>query len=338
MKKTICLLALLALPLAAYGQSNLRSEQTQARIDARDARATVTATDNSGTIRVKCGNPNAKVKTIADGLKLLGDERPAVLLISGTCHENVVIASLNRVTLQGNPTATIDGGSDPNFGTVEIADSQSIFLSNLTITGGGEGVGCFGQSLCQLDQVTIQNSLADGAGVGAGSHLQIFDTVIQNNADVGLVISAGSVNFFGGSITGNGSDGVSLAGGGRLGTGAGNLFAGVTIQNSAGNGVTANLNTTITLNAATVTGNAGDGVSLQASSAMSMLGSNITNNAGHQVRIGDLSIVRFGGFANTITGSNVPDVVCDPVFSATRKFGNLTGTTTNCPAEMSQTP
>jgi len=336
MKKTLCLLALLALSLAAYSQS--RSEHTQAMSDAREAKVSVMATDNRGTIHVKCGNPNAKVKTIAHGLKLLGDERPAVLLISGTCHENVVIGSLDRISLQGNPTATIDGGSDPNLGTIEIGDSQSIVLSNLTITGGGEGVGCFGQSLCQLNQVTIQNSLADGAAVGAGGHLQILDTVIQNNADVGLVISAGSVNFFGGSITGNGSDGVSLTGGGRLGTGAGNLFAGVTIQNSAGNGVTANLNTTVTLNNATVTGNAGDGVSLQASSAMSMLGSSITNNAGHQVRIGDLSIVRFGGFANTIAGSNAPDVVCDPLFSTTRKFGNLTGTTTNCPAELSPTP
>jgi hypothetical protein len=199
-------------------------------------------------------------------------------------------------------------------------------------------VGCFGQSLCRLDQVTIQNSLAVGAAVGGRAHLQIVDSVIQNNADVGISIGAGSVAFVGGAITGNGSDGVSMRVGGFLGTGAGNLFPGVTIQNNAGNGVTANLHNTIALNSAAVTGNAGDGVSLQAGSAMSMLGSNITSNTGHQVRIGDLSIVRFGGFANTITGSNFPDVVCDPVFSATRKFGNLSGTTTNCPAELPPTP
>jgi Right handed beta helix region len=338
MKQTIYLLALLALPLVVHGQSNLRSDQAIARIDARDAKAVVISPDDSGQVRVNCGNPNARVKTIADGLKRLGDERPAVLLISGTCHENVVIESLDRITLQGNPTATIDGGSDPNLGTVEIGDSQSIELSNLTITGGGEGVGCFWQSLCRLTRVTIQDSLSDGAGVGTKAHLQILDSVIQNNADVGLSISSGSVNFFGGSITGNGSDGVSLLQGGSLGINAGSLFPGVTIQNNAGNGVTANLHNTIALNFATVTGNVGDGVSLQAGSAMSMLGSSVTSNAGHQVRIGDLSIARFGGFANTIAGSNSPDVVCDPVFSATRKFGNLSGTTTNCPAELSATP
>lgn len=338
MKTTICLLALLALPAAAHGQSNPRLEPRAARIDAPRLKVAVTTWNDSANIHVYCSNPKAKVKTITDGLTMLGDVRPAVLLISGTCHENVVIESLDRVTLQGNPTATIDGGSDPNLGTVEIVDSQSIQLSNLTITGGGEGVGCLGQSLCQLTQVTIQNSLADGASVGAAGHLQILDTVIQNNTGIGLGISGGSANFFGGSISGNGSDGVSLLTGGSLGTAAGNLFAGVTIQNNAGNGVTANLHNTVALNSATVTGNAGDGVSLQAESTLTMLGSSITNNAGHQIRIGDLSMGRFAGSSNTVTGSNSPDVVCDPVFSATRKFGNLTGTTTNCPAELPPTP
>jgi len=261
-----------------------------------------------------------------------------VLLISGICEENVAIVSLDRITLQGDPTATIDGGGDSNVGTVEIADSQSVVLSNLTITGGGEGVGCFGQSLCRLNQVTIQNSLGDGAAVGPRAHLQISDSILQNNADVGLSVGAGSANLFGGSITGNAADGVFMSAGGFLGLAGGNLLPNVTISNNAGNGITAQLHNSIAGNSANISGNAGDGISLQGGSSLQIAASRVRDNGGHQIRIGDLSFVRFGGFGNTVTGANSPDVVCDPAFSATRNFANLLGTTTNCPAELPAAP
>ena len=289
-------------------------------------------------VKVECSNPVARVRSIAAGLNQLGDERPATLLISGTCHENVSIATLDHVTLQGNPTATIDGGSDPSMGAVEIADAQDITLSNLTITGGGEGVGCFGQSYCNLLQVTIENSLGDGVGVGVRCHLNLVDSVVQNNAGPGISQGAGSVNFFGGLIANNSGDGISMRNGSYLGVSAGTVYPAATIQGNAGNGITAQSHSTLAL-AATITGNGGDGVTLQGGSEMTTNGSSIANNGGHQVRIGDLSFVRFAGFhSNTIFGANAPDVVCDPQFSATRQFSNLTGTTTNCPAELPPTP
>jgi hypothetical protein len=330
--------SLVASPFTSLGQtgkstSDARAEQASAAIDAKEAnRSSVHSKKIKSRINVDCSNPIAKVKTIADGLNRLGDERPAELLISGTCHENVVIQSLDRITLQGNPTATIDGGSDPNVGTVEIGDSQSVELNYLTITGGGEGVGCRGQSLCRLTHVTIQNGLGDGAAVEAGSSSQIVDTVIQNNADVGLFVG-GPVQFSGGSVVGNASDGIVLGNGGFL-----NLSAG-SVQNNAGDGVIAILHNTVNMNSANITGNAGDGVSVGAGSAARIFGSTITNNLGHQVRIGDLSFVLFVGTgSNSIHGSNSPDVVCDPLFSTTRRITNLVGTTTNCPAELPVTP
>jgi hypothetical protein len=334
MSKAIYLLIVLTVSLTAHSQLELRTEQGGERVTTLAANTA----ENANQIVVRCGSPNAKVHTITDALKLIGRVRPAVLLISGTCRENVAITSLDRVTLQGNPTATIDGGADPNVGTVEIADSQSILLSNLTITAGGEGVGCFGQSLCRLNQVTIQNSLADGAAVGVRAHMQFADSVIQNNASVGLSIGAGSANFFGGSITGNADDGVSMSGGGFLGIAAGDLVPNVTISNNSGNGITAGLHNSVTINSADIRGNAFDGISLQAGSSLRIAGSSVSSNGGHQIRIGDLSLARFGGLGNAVTGTNAPDVVCDPVFSATRNFANLAGTTTNCPAELPAIP
>ena len=315
-------------------------DRTSKAIDTREAKQSEShAHKNKITINVDCGNPSAKVKTINSGLSLLGDTRPAILLISGTCHENVVISGLDRVTLQGNPTATIDGGSDPIVGTVEIFDSQDVSLVNLTITAGGEGVGCFGQSLCRLTQVTVQNSLADGVGVAGRSHAQIVDTSIRNNGDVGLFLGPGSVNFFGGSVNGNASDGIVVRNAAYLGIGAGDLFSEVTIQNNLGSGIRSASHSTVALGASNIAGNAGDGVSLQSSSEMTMTNVSVVNNQGHQVRIGDLSFVRFAGFqSNTILGANKPDVVCDPQFSTTRDFANLAGATTNCPAELPPTP
>jgi hypothetical protein len=337
MKRAIYVLVLLLVPLAAHSQSNLRTEHGAVKAGAAPPAATVSWDGN--TIRVQCGNPAARVKTIAAGLKMLGDARPATLLISGTCHENVVITSLDHLTLQGNPTATIDGGSDPNFDTVDIVGSFEVSLVNLTITGGGAGVACLGQSVCELIETTVQNSLGDGVFAGVSCHVSLQDAVVQDNGGNGVSLGAGSVNFFGGAVTGNAADGVSVRNGGYLGVSAGNVYPTVTIQGNAGNGITAQSHSTLALSPASITGNGGDGVSLQGASEMTTLGSSITNNAGHQVRIGDLSFARFAGFqSNTITGSHFPDVVCDPQFSATRQFGNLVGASTNCPAELPPTP
>ena len=355
--------AMLGLAFSAHGQSGPRGGKASEEAGVSAPSQATALPANTVQIRVECGNPAARVKTIADGLKLLGNLHPAVLLISGTCHENVVIQGLNGITLQGNTKATIDGGSDPNFDTVQISGSLNIALNNLTIAGGGEGVGCFDDSFCVLTQVTVQGSLGDGVGVGAGARVKLIDCVIQDNADVGLSVGVGSAALFGGQITGNASDGVVMRNGGTFGTAPGNLTANPTIQNNAGNGIrTVSHNTVIlgsalitgnaangvalqtgsaiTLNASVITGNALDGVTLQAGSAIGMFASSITNNGGHQVRIGDLSIARFSGFqSNTISGANSPDVVCDPQFSATRQFvGGTVGATTNCPAELPPTP
>src|SRR6516162_211305 len=197
MKKILCLLAMLGLPLMAHGQTPVNASTSQPAAPVASAGV---------QINVNCGNPRARVKTIADGLKLMGNQHPATLLISGTCHENVTIQSLDRITLQGNPTATIDGGSDPNYDAVDILDSQDITLANLTITGGASGLVCFLRSLCGTSQVTIENSLGFGVQSLFEAHLTLGNSVVQGAGDVGIYVGGGSFRLFGGSITGNASD------------------------------------------------------------------------------------------------------------------------------------
>jgi hypothetical protein len=339
-RNSLAMLVASWLTVTAQAQSGARADRALQTVDAGEVKTdSAPLTNNVLTIHVDCGNPLAKVKTIANGLKLLGNLHPVALLISGTCHENVVIQGLNGITLQGNPTATIDGGSDPNVGAVAIIGSLNIALNNLTITGGGPGIGCLGVSYCLLTGVTIEKSLGPGANVQAAARLEIQDSVIQNNTGPGLAI-AGVGAFFGGTITANGSDGVAMRNGGFFAASPSSLMPNPSIQSNGGYGIRTTLHNTVTLDSTVITGNVLDGVTLQINSAMTMFASSITNNGGHQVRIGDLSVVRFTGFqSNSITGANSPDVVCDPQFSATRQLAaNVVGATTNCPAELSPTP
>ena len=297
----------------------------------QDATTSSVSSPARKTVVVECSNPSARVKTVAVGLRMLGDTRPAALLVSGTCRENVTIQGLDRITLQGNPTATIHGGSDPNLGTVELVDAVSIDLVDLTITGGGEGVGCV-QCLGRLTRVSIQDTLGLGVNASARSHLLLTDSSVRSNADAGILVgNAATVNLVNTSVTSNGSDGAFLNAGATL------LVFSSPITGNSGYGINASLQGTVVLNGATVTGNAADGVTIQGGSAMRTTRSMVSGNQGHQVRIGDLSFARFGA-ATTVAGSTFPDVLCDGASAATRGIGNLVGVTTNCPAEQAPAP
>jgi hypothetical protein len=298
----------------------------------RDATPASAAPDARKTITVDCSNPRARVRSIADGLRLLGDVRPAVLLVSGTCLENVAIQGVDRVTIQGNPTATIDGGSDPSVGTVELLDAASIDLVDLTITGGGEGVGC-SQCLARLTRVTIQGTLGLGVSAGARSHLVLFDSFVRNNPDLGVFVgNASTVNLVNTSVSGNGSHGALLNVGATL------LVFSSSIAGNVGSGVSSSLHGSVLLNTTAVTGNGGDGVSIQGGSALHAFASTLSGNGGHQARIGDLSFARFAGAANTVAGSTFPDLVCDGSFSVLRGIARLPTATTNCPTEQPPVP
>src|SRR5438270_5954796 len=106
---------------------------------------------SAATIKVDCGgaDPSAK-KTIAAAIGVVPKFGPTTILVSGTCNENVMIDSFDRLTIQGNPTATIVGHGDPSlFATVNMENSQYAILRQLTVSGGG-GVTC-GRCSCVLD-------------------------------------------------------------------------------------------------------------------------------------------------------------------------------------------
>src|SRR5690348_12514048 len=82
----------------------------------------------SGTHTVTCGPE----KTIGQAIKMLkaGD----TLLVSGTCNENLTIGQeVERITLDGQGTATINGDSSANAVTVT---GRGVTIRGFVITGG----------------------------------------------------------------------------------------------------------------------------------------------------------------------------------------------------------
>jgi hypothetical protein len=294
-------------------------------------------TAHAYTVTVNCSPTKGRPQTISAALAALPSKEPNTLLILGTCNDNVNITTVDHLTITGNPTATLNA-LDPNSPVITILDSQDVTLNNLVINGAtnNDGVDCGGNSVCRLNNVTIQKAGVAGLSAGSGSALYVNDCIVQGSGDMGIWVGEGSRLVVAGStIQSNATDGISM------GNGAGVHFAGDainlgnTIQNNLGNGITAGIHGSLQIpggTSSTISGNSGDGLALEGASAGFLVGVTIINNAGHGVRIGDLSFAQFKGKGNSISGNKSPNVKCDPMYSAVRGVPSATSDT-DCPAD-----
>src|SRR5207248_3619626 len=108
-----------------------------------------------------------KHESISKALSLLAKTNPQgpnKVIVSGACDGNLVIQSMDRLTLFTENGASITDGSGATLPVVDIEDSHSVTLQGFTINGGSGGVLCNTTSVCYLTGNTIQ----DGAGTGVG--------------------------------------------------------------------------------------------------------------------------------------------------------------------------
>jgi hypothetical protein len=270
-------------------------------------------------IAITCGNQPGN-QSISGVLAHLDPTEPHTIRVSGTCQENVVIQSFDRLTLIANPGAAITDASQANKAVVDIEDSQRIALQGFTINGGATGVVCGDHSLCHFKGNTVQGVTngGDGVDVVRFSQATLEGDVIQFNSGDGLDVADGASEA---SVTG------------------------AKIQYNANDGIFVGLNSTLRANGNQIVGNGGNGVSVFNSSVARLgtvrnpaNGNIITNNAGPGVVVRDVSFAVFAPSRNMVTSNNIRtggvgvDVDCAPQFSATRgaNSNNLGGGTTNC--------
>jgi hypothetical protein len=251
-------------------------------------------------ILVNCDNP-IHHNSINGALAVIRKEGPNTILVSGTCNEHVLIEDFDRLTLTGNPTATINAPTE-GAPVVSILSSDHIELRRLTINGGINGAVCGNYSTCTLRHVTVQGATAFGVQIGPASSVLLRDnTVIQNNGADGVRLEDNS------TVSARGS---------------------VTIQNNVEDGINADQGSSVRLAGTNISGNGNAGVVLR-SSTLIVATATIAGNAVHGVAVLGLSRARFGG-SNVITGNGQPDVNCLSANVLTSGTDNLGGGTTNC--------
>jgi hypothetical protein len=278
---------------------------------------------HAATLYVHCESGGG-LNSIGAALKALGNSEeshgPSTINVSGACHENVTIQSMDHLTLTAINGASISDISSGALDVVDVNDSSEVTIAGFTINGGNIGIGC-GGSLCRLTNDTVQ-----GAGLGIGvftlTRARLTGVTLLNNG-TGLLVNHGGAVVGDATMRGNGT-GLSLLAGGVA-------VISAHITQSRDFGIFESVNATLDCFSCVIVGNTAGGVALQeGSSALFRADITITGNGGPGVALSGLASALFRG--GTITGNGGgTDVLCGTPFTSARGATfNIGGGKTNC--------
>jgi len=200
-----------------------------------------------------------------------------ILVVSGTCKENVTIpAEVVRITLDGQGKATVQGVR-PAAHTILVMGGQSITIKGCTLTGGRDGLHLSGPASVVVDGNIIQNN-GRGIHLDKGSLGRIINNTIQNNRGAGINLIENSFARIGvlvppetaaNTIQDNGGHGI------RVGQMSSARIVGNTIANNQGSGVAVDRNSQVDVTGNTINGNRGDGIAATHGSGVTLKGEGI---------------------------------------------------------------
>jgi hypothetical protein len=264
-----------------------------------------------------------KHESISKALRLLAKTNPQgpnKITVSGRCDGNLLIQSMDRLTLATEQGASVTDSSGATLPIVDIEDSRGVTVQGFTINGGSGGIVCNRASICYLTGNTIQDGAGDGVFVNGSSHAFLESNVIQNGGNRGSSVNGDSQMLSSNDVfQGNAAAGVGLFG----------SYFESSNSNVLNNGVGFVVgSSTVLLHGGTISGNLSDGMVMRANASAAFFGPAITGNGGNGVHLEDGS---FAGFvAANVTGNlSGTDVDCAPQFPITR-FVDRTGGVTNC--------
>ena len=118
-----------------------------------------------------------------------------VLLVQGTCRENVLIHSaINGITLDGQGKATISA-LDARQPAIQVL-GREITIKGFTVTGGFFGVAVNRGATALLDHNTIEGAAHSGVEVSQNSFGRVVNNTIRRNRQNGiLVLGSASVHI-----------------------------------------------------------------------------------------------------------------------------------------------
>jgi len=288
------------------------------------------STAQAATLYVNCGAKEG-LRIIGAALRALQSSEshgPATIHVSGACNENVVIQSIDRLTLTAVNGASINDPSGGNHSTVTIIDSRAVAINGFTINGGAggaDGIDCLEGSLCRLNGNTIQGAV-NGYGVGVFFSQTFVDGGTLQNNYVGLAaINGASARAINVTIQNN-SNGIEIRTQSFVNTAA-------TITANTAGGVFVHESGTLNCPGCQITGNGGIGVILRRDSSARLYGTYaVTGNTGGGVLLTEESSAYFPQPTGTVTGNTGGlDVYCGSSYTTARfATTNIGGGTTNC--------
>ena len=249
--------------------------------------AAVAANSEPRTVTVNC----SAGKTLAKALERGNEDRPLLILVRGTCNENVTV-DRDDVTLRGEPGfAGAIVGPDAGLDTVTVLSSR-VAIEDLAISGGRNGIVSGGAGRLAVRGSTVQSTGRTGIVVGSSSGATIDGSTIQLNPRDGVSVEGSQATVINSTVSQNGRVGifVGTASAVRIGIDNQNNAAATTVSQNGANGVNVFMgaaliaNSSITQNGAdpaSTAGRAGIGVT---QGTADIAGSNtISNNAGQGV-------------------------------------------------------
>jgi hypothetical protein len=163
-------------------------------------RPDVTSGGNSEGHDVKMVNCNRGEKIT----KLLAKAEPGdTIRVTGTCFERVIIKT-DRITLDGQGEAILDGGGGPRVefdGVVTIDGARGVTIQGFTVQNGpGEGILARHGAAFILSNTTVQDNGFTGVVVTEGSTAELTDCRMLRNHSAGIDVYTQSSAVLNGTI------------------------------------------------------------------------------------------------------------------------------------------
>jgi hypothetical protein len=186
-------------------------------------------------------------------------DRRMVIVVSGTCSENVTIER-DDVVLRAQGSGAGVSAPDPSKPAVLINGARRVALEGLTVTGGLFGVQAMGGASLTIRGSAIRNAVRHGVYLQGGASGVVDGSTIESNGQTGVVSEAASITLTASFVRGNGWSGVGVTNSGSaiLGSdGGGTVCCGNQIEGNGLDGVIAAYSSMVFLNDNLIQGNGG---------------------------------------------------------------------------------
>jgi hypothetical protein len=213
-------------------------------------------------------------------------DRRLVVVVSGTCTENVTIER-DDVVLRGVSSGGVSA-ADASKPAILINGARRVALEGLGVVGGLHGVHATGGAAVAIRTSTIRNAAKHGVFVANGASAVVDASTVQDNGEAGVAAWTAAVTITGSVMKGNAFYGVLAARSASVTLGgtdiAGNVCCGNTIENNILDGVLVVDSASGILYGNLIQGNGTTtnriGVNVVRGSAVELRGGNVVRNNG----------------------------------------------------------